>query len=67
MYNYILKRIMAHSKVIQEVKEGKRIKNERCMSLGSLVELQFLIDYADLTTIERNELRLLIRTAIEGQ
>ena len=66
MYEYILKRINHHSKVIQEIEEGKRSKTVKRMSLGALVELQFLMDYADLTTIERNELRYEIRTKIEG-
>ena len=66
MYEYILKRINHHSKVIQEIEEGKRSKTVKRMSLGALVELQFLMDCADLTTIERNELRYKIRTIIEG-
>lgn len=67
MYNYILKRIEHNEGNLEKVKDGKLSKSSINMSLGALVELQFLIDYTDLTTIERNELRHKIRLVIEDQ
>lgn len=67
MYNYILKRIEHNEGNLEKVKDGKLSKSSINMSLGALVELQFLIDYTDLTTIERNELRHKIRLLIEDQ
>lgn len=71
MYEYILKRINHHSKVIQDFKTGQRIGQSLKMSLGSLVELGFLIDeqnsQGQITLAQREDLKFLIRTIIEGQ
>ncbi len=68
MKNYILKRIEHHELNLEKVKEGKLSKSVINMSLGGLVELQFLIDaQQDLTELEKDALRVLIKLVIQDQ
>lgn len=65
MYDYILQRIMQHSKTLNDPKRKLR-KLDRYIIIGKLLELRNLIQTVDLTIDKRNELNFTIRLILEG-